>query len=146
MRSRKTQVSAVPRQTDDELRTSCDGLLINGVDGQTAWRAHLRMQTTARQALERQVVSRASDTWDEAEEREAYRQEALAQIAEQHLVWLRAHSPQLDPPVETETWDAPEAHRPRTTRSRHSASLRWRQEGAKMGDDQATEVSREDTR
>ena len=116
MRSRKRQVSAIPRQTDDELRTSCDGLLINGVDGQAAWRTHLRAQTTARQALERQAGSRAGDTRDEAEEREAYRREALAEIAEQHLVWLRAHSPQRDLPVKPETWGAQSP----TGRARHT--------------------------
>lgn len=75
----------------EDMAMICEGLLINGVDHQTAWRAHLRELTTARQMVEQHGAPRAQDTREQAEERRGRRRAALARIQEEHQAWLRAH-------------------------------------------------------
>ncbi len=70
-----------------------DGLLIDGVDPQAAWRAHLRELTTARQAVERQSGRVYTETLEEYEKRRAQLLDTLARIDEEHQAWLRIHRP-----------------------------------------------------
>ena len=74
-----------------------EGVLLNGVDGQAARRAHMREQTTARQVAERRHdqplgVLRAADQATRlaaAGVRDAEKSTALADILAEHEEWLR---------------------------------------------------------
>ncbi|GAC1408714.1 MAG: hypothetical protein NVSMB65_22130 [Chloroflexota bacterium] len=74
-----------------------EGVLLNGVDGQAARRAHMRAQTTARQLAEQHHDQplgqlRTADPatrFAAARVRDAEKSTALAGIAAEHEEWLR---------------------------------------------------------
>ena len=82
-----------------------DSVLVNGEDNQAAQRAHMRAQTTARQAAERGAghslgLPRAADAAERqaaARVRETERQAASARIEADHQEWLQGRCAPKDP-------------------------------------------------
>ncbi|HEY8285569.1 MAG TPA: hypothetical protein VIJ28_14385 [Chloroflexota bacterium] len=86
-----------------------DAVPVDGVEDQATRRAHMREQTTARQAAERRRVLPAFETrlarparLDAAREREADLQVELTRINAGHETWLRERA--LTAPLEKEPW------------------------------------------